>query len=80
MSDAVWIEQIRKSSFVGELADHADDKLAIETAVLRALSRFPTPAEEELFLRHLTTADDPRTAWNDIVWALLNSQEFRTNH
>jgi hypothetical protein len=80
MSDAAWIEQLQKSPLIDELASAADDKLAVENAVLHALSRFPSPAEEAIFLERLNRASDRRTAWTDIVWALLNSQEFRTNH
>lgn len=80
MSDAVWIEQIQKSRLIDELLAETDDKRAVQNVVLQALSRFPSPDEEELFLGHLNGADDRRTGWIDIVWALVNSQEFRTNH
>jgi hypothetical protein len=80
MSDAAWIEQLQKSPLIDELASAADDKLAVEKAVLQTLSRFPSPQEETMFLERLNTADDRQTAWIDVVWALLNSHEFRTNH
>jgi len=80
MSDAAWIEQIQKSRLIEELLAEPDDKLGVQNAVLQALSRYPSAEEEELFLGHLDSADNRRTAWIDIVWALLNSQEFRTNH
>jgi hypothetical protein len=80
MSDAAWIEQLQKSPLIDELVSAADDKLAVENAFLQTVSRFPSPVEESLFLEGLNAADDRRTAWIDIVWALLNCQEFRTNH
>jgi hypothetical protein len=80
MSDDDWIEQIEKSPLVSELVADTDDKLAVRKAVLQSLSRFPAKAEEELFVKHLHNATDRKTAWTDIVWALVNSREFRTNH
>jgi hypothetical protein len=80
MSDAAWIEQIQKSKLIDELLAEPDPKQAVQKAVLQALSRTPSLEEEELFVAHLKTAADPRTAWIDIVWALVNTREFRTNH
>jgi hypothetical protein len=80
MSDAVWIEQIQKSKLIDELLAEPDPKQAVQKAVRQALSRHPSPEEEELFVAHLKAADDPRTAWIDVVWALVNSRQFRTNH
>jgi Protein of unknown function (DUF1549)/Protein of unknown function (DUF1553) len=80
MSDATWIEQVRKSPLIDELLVEPDIKLAVQNAVVQTLTRFPSPTEEDLFCKHLGTATDRRAAWIDIVWALVNSREFRTNH
>ena len=50
----------------------------------RAYSRPPTPPERERILRYL--ADEQareksrRSAWEGILWSVLNSKEFQTNH
>jgi hypothetical protein len=80
MSDAAWIEQIEKSPLVSELVADTDDQAALKSAYLHILSRFPRPAEEKLLVEHLHGVSDRKAAWTDIVWALVNSREFRTNH
>jgi hypothetical protein len=41
-----------------------------------ALSRQPTTAEREQILKYVAAAQDKRLAWQDVVWALVNSKEF----
>jgi hypothetical protein len=54
---------------------------AIERIYLTALSRRPTAAETERLTTYATRAGStPRTAYGDILWALLNSSEFVLNH
>jgi hypothetical protein len=58
-----------------------DNPRAVETAYLAALTRRPTPAEEEHFEKAL--ADDHLTRpqrVEDLFWALINSTEFLWNH
>jgi hypothetical protein len=52
----------------------------IETLFLASLTRPPTPAERDRYLAHLTDAPNPRTALADILWVLVNSNEFLVNH
>ena len=54
-------------------ADH------IERLFLSLLSRRPTTEELEFF-QDLGGAADPREGLQDVVWVLLNSAEFITNH
>jgi hypothetical protein len=58
-----------------------DDKL-IDDASLACLSRLPTAAEKEKFLKALvgTKDSDRRAAVEDIYWALMSSREFLFNH
>ena len=56
--------------------DSHDDYLRLR----EAFSRLPTPAEERLMLAHVRSAKSPQAAWTDLVWALVNTREFRTNH
>ena len=43
---------------------------------LAALSRKPTDTESKKLLALLAGAKDRRAAWEDVLWALLNSKEF----
>ena len=54
-------------------ADH------IERLFMSLLSRQPT-AEELEFFQDLGGENDPREGLQDVVWVLLNSSEFVTNH
>ena len=49
---------------------------AIEELYFAALTRSPTPAEAKCMEEYVTQAADFRTAIEDILWALINSQEF----
>jgi hypothetical protein len=80
MADGEWIEQIRTSALVTDLTAEPSVPQALANAFLRTLSRPPTSAEGELLAPHVSAAADRKEAWVDIVWALLNSREFRTNH
>ncbi|HEY0985010.1 DUF1549 domain-containing protein [Schlesneria sp.] len=51
----------------------------IERMFLVLLSRRPTIEEIEFF-QDQSSEDDPRTGLQDILWVLLNSSEFVTNH
>jgi hypothetical protein len=48
----------------------------IEDMFLRALCRKPSDNELRGSLQTLESAEDPRVALEDILWALLNSKEF----
>ncbi len=52
----------------------------IEHLYLMTLSRRPTPAEFERLTTFVHKHKEPRPAYNDILWALLNSSEFTMNH
>lgn len=60
------------------------DEERVEILYLTALSRKPTAAELERCLRHVRGSDGSPAAtkkrYGDLLWALLNSAEFRTNH
>ena len=45
-----------------------------------ALSRTPSPSASEAFLAHVANSGDRRQAWEDILWTVLNSQEFIYQH
>ena len=59
----------------------SDRKAQITEAVWAVLSRPPTAAECELFESYLERRKDrPDAALQQMVWALINSPEFRFNH
>jgi hypothetical protein len=52
----------------------------IETCFLATLSRRPTADESRRMADHFAKASDSRAATQDLLWALLNSTEFLSNH
>jgi hypothetical protein len=58
-----------------------DPKAQITEAAWAVLSRPPTATECELFERYLEARKDrPDVGLQQMVWALINSPEFRFNH
>jgi hypothetical protein len=45
-----------------------------------ALSRKPFPEEKEKALAHVAARADKRKAWEDVLWALINTREFLFRH
>ena len=52
----------------------------IRTVYLRTVSREPTDAELARSRDHFAAAPTPPDGLRDLLWALLNTQEFLTNH
>src|SRR5262249_18336850 len=53
----------------------------LETLYLRTLSRRPRPDEVARLTAYLGKFEaEPFKAYSDILWVLLNSSEFTTNH
>ncbi len=52
------------------------DAEMLEEFYLAALGRPPTATESKKLLTLLAPAKDRRAAWEDVLWALLNSKEF----
>ncbi len=48
----------------------------LEELYLTALTRMPTEEEQRVLLEHVANSSDKKSAWDDIVWSLLNSKEF----
>lgn len=59
--------------------DAVIDELIVQ-AYQRTVSRSPTDSEVELARQHLKSTDETIEALRDLMWALLNTQEFLTNH
>jgi hypothetical protein len=52
----------------------------VRQAYLRTLSRPPDAQEFKDCLTHIRQLEDPVAGLQDVLWALLNTQEFITNH
>ena len=53
----------------------------LEELFLAAYARAPRPDERERVLGSIAAAgDDPRGAWEDVLWAMFNSKEFLFQH
>jgi Protein of unknown function (DUF1553)/Protein of unknown function (DUF1549) len=52
----------------------------IEALYLRVLSRKPTAAESERMTRFVADAGDAAKGYGDVMWVLMNSNEFLFNH
>lgn len=59
-----------------------EDGERLETMFLATVTRLPTTGERDLFLKHIATRSpsEKGKAWSDVLWALLNTAEFATNH
>lgn len=69
-----YLEQLQAHK-AGDNSAMSPEKI-IEELFLRALCRKPSARELQSTLDVLSSAQDPRIALEDILWALLNSKEF----
>jgi hypothetical protein len=62
---------------LGRLLDaKTPDAEMLDEFYLAALCRRPTDAEVKKLLAYVGTAKDRRAAWEDVLWAVVNSKEF----
>jgi hypothetical protein len=63
-------------------ADARPDPEKVDDLYYRAFSRPATEAEKKIALAHVAKADAKakQGAWEDVVWALINTKEFLFNH
>ena len=85
-NDRELLEQLdRRDGWLHELdalspADRPSNDELIRTAYLRTVSRSPTETELRDCQQHLDEAEGQIEGLRDLLWALLNTQEFITNH
>lgn len=60
------------------LRDEADNRAAVERLFLMVLARTPSEREMTIALEHIASLDDRGTAFEDLLWSLINSTEFTT--
>lgn len=78
MSGAVSLEA--GSHLTELLTSPTSDVQKIQKMYMSALSRMPTRAELNGLQRFVKSSRDPKAAYQDIFWALLNSNEFILVH
>jgi hypothetical protein len=75
-----WLQEVRRR-FARRTPDEPIDVAGlVEEAFLRTLSRPPTTTEAERCARHFDELGNPNEAMHDLLWSLLNTREFVTNH
>ncbi len=67
----------RRKKGLSELARSGDDKEVVTELYLRCVSRPPTPSEMRTARRAVHRAGNRLEGLEDVLWALLNSSEFR---
>jgi hypothetical protein len=70
-----WIKQFSKAKQVTPKV-----KELIQRAYLRTLSRFPSETEMKDCIEYFADVESRSEGLRDLMWALLNTQEFITNH
>jgi hypothetical protein len=72
-------DQVKAVKAVGGIKKLDAEKLVRE-AYLRTVSRPPTRDELKIALEYIAESRNTLTGLRDVVWALLNTKEFITNH
>jgi hypothetical protein len=62
------------------LAANAGDDAILDELFHAALARAPFDDEKKISLGHVAKGADKRKAWEDVVWALINTREFLFRH
>ena len=70
-----WLTQLKKTDL-----KQADQQSLVNEAYLRTLSRFPDKIEMKDSLQYLKSTGTLQEGLHDLLWVLLNTQEFITNH
>jgi hypothetical protein len=80
MTDDTLIGKMQRGRLSTLLKEKQDDVEVIEELFLATLVRLPTGSEKQTALEHLDAKKDRRAALTDVLWALINTQEFVLNH
>jgi hypothetical protein len=79
--DMIQAKLAVKDNRVGRLlAKNATDEEILNDLVLATLSRMPKEMERKNAFDHVRKAANKRQAWEDVLWALLNTKEFLYRH
>ncbi len=73
--------KIQQGNLVGKmLAEGKTPDDVLGEIYLRCLARLPNEQEKQTLAQELAAAGDPKSALEDVFWAVLNSREFVFNH
>lgn len=84
--DQMLLEASKPEGFVSQLASNSDPKMAAKELFLRVLGREASNEELDAVLAFVqkplssNTGNDPKVVWQNALWAVLTSAEFRFNH
>jgi hypothetical protein len=71
--------QARPGLVLGQILNNAaDERAALGELYMRVLSRQPTADEVAICGRYIASVGNPREAFEDIFWSLINTTEFLT--
>lgn len=70
----------RPGGWLSEIATSSENERLIEDAFLRTLSRLPDDSERQRSWEFLRESPTRTEGLRDLLWSLLNTQEFVTNH
>lgn len=70
-----WLTELRGKTFTP-----SEQEKLVTDAYLRTLSRFPEKQELKESLQHIHKTESVQEGLHDLMWVLLNTQEFITNH
>ncbi|HSU67479.1 MAG TPA: DUF1549 and DUF1553 domain-containing protein [Tepidisphaeraceae bacterium] len=73
--DSSWISQLRKAK-----ADQLDTDKLITDVFLRTVSRVPTQQERTQAQSDVAAAKTKVDGVRDLLWAMINTREFKVNH
>jgi hypothetical protein len=73
-----WVHEVGAKKVPGAKATDTD--ALVREAFLRTLSRPPSAAEAKRSAAHIDQAGNRSEGLHDLLWALLNTREFITNH
>lgn len=62
------------------LGQNLSDSEVLKALYVRALCRAPSASTAKSLLQHVAGSENKRQAWEDILWTILNSQEFVYQH
>jgi hypothetical protein len=80
MTDTAVTGKIQVGRLQQLLATKKSDNEILDELFLATLSRYPTEQDRERFAAYRKGRKDPRAAWGDCLWALVNTREFILNH
>jgi hypothetical protein len=80
MSDPRILEKIRGGRLRRLLEQKKETAQIVDELYLATLSRGPDADERDFALAHVAAGEDRAAGLADLVWALINTREFMTNH